>query len=169
MAITQWPLCSRLSRLQKQLCGRTDRGRTERASFLQCIIYTLWPVCIQGPWTREFHLSLLFNPDLPYNSKVHFCPESCAWKPAIFQFRPRNIEEQPSGRTSGIIFQLVLWSHLKKKNSPEIVVTSSKISVPIHGTWAKRRTALHQISYSMVNKNLKTKFHTEEQPFKCHE
>ena len=82
---------------------------------------------------------------------------------------PRNIEEQPSGRTSGIIFELVLWSHLKKKNSPEIVVTSSKISVPIHGTWAKRRTALHQISYSMVNKNLKTKFHTEEQPFKCHE
>ena len=27
VAITQWPLCSRLSRLQKQLCGRTDRGR----------------------------------------------------------------------------------------------------------------------------------------------
>ena len=83
--------------------------------------------------------------------------------------RPRNIEEQPSGRTSGIIFELVLWSHLKKKNSPEIVVTSSKISVPIYGTWARRRTALHQISYSMVNKHLETKFHTEEQPSKCHE
>ena len=31
VAITQWPLCSRLSRLQKQLCGRTDEW-TDRQS-----------------------------------------------------------------------------------------------------------------------------------------
>ena len=117
-----------------------------------------------GQFVVESHLQLLqsrrgilvLEHYMPGGILVHYCD-------------PRNIEEQPSGRTSGIIFALVLWSHLKKKNSPEIVVTSSKISVPIHGTWAKRRTALHQISYSMVNKHLKTKFHTEEQPSKCHE
>ena len=38
-----------------------------------------------------------------------------------------------AGRTCSVIFARVLWSHLPKENSPEIVVTSSKMSIPIHG------------------------------------
>ena len=49
VAITQWPLCSRLSRLQKQLCGRTN-GRTDRAGLVFAMHYLYPLACVHtGP------------------------------------------------------------------------------------------------------------------------
>ena len=37
------------------------------------------------------------------------------------------------GDTSGVIFEVVLWSHLKLENSPRLWSSKSKMSVPTHG------------------------------------
>ena len=95
---------------------------------------TSLPLAGRGPWTGP-------RPGIPALSNFNGAGDGAGPRggtnPVIL---PSPFHTQYQGYPSGVIFALVLWSHLKKKNSPQTSgdcgqKKNSPKPVPTHGTW----------------------------------